>query len=588
MKIHPARLFIQVQGWSLRNRIVARLRRLKQIKYLIFTAVSMAYLLGVTRPWRITRVAGIMSEGSAPPAYVLPAIEAGIGLILTLLCLFSWIWPRSRPALDFTETEVAFLFPAPLTRRQVIDYALLKKQAGILFGALMTGLFGLRSVAHSFVFAVLGLWVAFAAVQLHFMATGILRANLARHRAAGLRRARGILAGIGVVVAAIAAWGIFWLRPPLVSELHDPARLAAYLSAMANAGPMGVLLWPGRVLARVILAPGWLPFCGWLVPAFGLLAANYLWVVRSDFAYEEASADQAARKAQQAAGGRGGRRARRLPALRRRRPPFPLAPTGRPEVGLIWKNLIAAGRIYSLRNLVLFAPLILGGAALARTYLTDEISRSIKTAFGIQAIVFAGVLLLLGPTLLRSDLRSDLTKVSILKTLPLSGQALVLGEVLTPTILVTLLQTLLLAFGILLAPWPQGWRGIDLVALALAFLVQALPLNMLSALIQNAAVLLFPAWHALGPDRARGFEALGQRMLSSLLFLLALAVAYIPAGLIFGLGLWLARPHFGWLAAPPLALVAALPAAFEAAFGVLLVGWLFERFDPSRELDSVS
>jgi hypothetical protein len=588
MKVHPARLFVQVQGWSLRNRILARLRRLKQIKYLVFTAVSLAYLLGVTRPWRAARVVGIMSEGSTPPPYVLPAIEAGIGLLLTFLCLFSWVWPRSRPALDFTETEVAFLFPAPLTRRQVIDYALLKKQAGVLFGAFMTGFFALRAFAHSLVFAVLGLWLAFAVVQLHFMATGILRANLAGNRAAGLRRARGILAGIGVVVLAIASWAIFWLRPPLISELHDPARLAAYLSAMADAGPMGILLWPGRVLARVILAPGWLPFCGWLVPSFGLLAAHYFWVVRSDFAYEEASADQAARKAQHAAGGRGGRRARRLPALRRRRPPFPLAASGRPEVALIWKNLIAAGRIYSLRNLALFAPLILGGAALARTYLHGDVPRSLMAAFGIQAIIFAGILLLLGPTLLRSDLRSDLTKVSILKTLPLSGQALVLGEVLTPTILVTLLQTLLLAFGILLAPWPEGWSGIDLLALALAFLIQALPLNMLSALIQNAAVLLFPAWHALGPDRARGFEAIGQRMLSSLLFLFALAVAYIPAGLIFGLGLWFAQPHFGWLAAPPLGLVAALPAAVEAGFGVLLVGWVFERFDPSKELDSVS
>ena len=588
MRVHPARLFVQVQLWSLRNRIVSRLRRLKQVKYLIFTAISLAYLIGFTRPWRAARVIGVISEGSTAPRLALPAIEAGMGLLFTLLCLLSWVWPRSRPALDFTETEVAFLFPAPLTRRQVIDYALLKKQTGILFGAFMTGFFGLRTVAPSLGIAVLGLWVAFATVQLHSMATGILRANLARHRGSGLRRARWILAGIGAVVGAVAAWGIFWLRPPLISELEDSTRLVAYIEAMASAGPMGILLWPGRILARVVLAPGWLQFCGWLVPALGLVAANYAWVVRSDFAYEEASADQATRKAQEAAGGRGGRRARRLPSQRRRRPPFPLAATGRAEVALLWKNLIAAGRIFSVRNVALFVPLIVGGAIVVRTYVRHDVARGILTGLGINAIVFAGVLLLIGPTMLRSDLRSDLTKVAILKTLPLSGQSLVLGEVLTPTLLVTLLQTLLLAFGIALAPWPQGWTGTDVIALALAFLIQALPLNMLSALIQNAAVLLFPAWHALGPDRARGFEAIGQRMLSSLLFLLALAVAYLPAGLIFGLGLWLARPRFGWLAAPPLGLIAALPAAVEAAFGVLLVGWLFERFDPSKELDSVS
>ena len=91
MRVHPARLFVQVQLWSLRNRIVARLRRLKQVKYLIFTAVALIYLLGVTRPWRAARVVNIMSEGSTPPAYVLPAIEAGLGLVFTLICLFSWV-----------------------------------------------------------------------------------------------------------------------------------------------------------------------------------------------------------------------------------------------------------------------------------------------------------------------------------------------------------------------------------------------------------------------------------------------------------------------------------------------------------------
>lgn len=585
MRTHPAWLFVQVHLWSLKNRTLARLRRLRQVKYVLFTAVGLAYLFGVWRPWRTVRFADDLWSNSMPP-WLLPAVGAGVALFFTLFALLSWAWPRSRPALEFTETEIAFLFPAPLTRRQVIDYSLLKSQVGVMFSSLMISFFGLRHAAPSFLFAWIGVWIAFSTLQLHVMASGIVRANLLRHGRAGLRHARGFLLLLGALAAMVAAWALFWLRPPAAAEMDDPARLAAYLAEMSAAGPMAILLWPGRALSGMILAPSWAGFLTSAPQALALLAAHYAWVIRSDFAYEEASAERAARKASEISAATSGRRRRRLPSLRRRRPPFPLAPRGRPEVALLWKNLIAAGRIFSLGNLAVAAPLLCLAAWGAKRLATGTPAGGILAALGFQAWIFAALLLLLGPTLFRSDLRADLLNVSILKTLPLSGPGLVLGEVLAPAALVTVLQALLLGLGFALVGQPDGWSAADLAAVAAAFLIQAAPLNVLSALIQNGAVLLFPSWHALGPERARGFEALGQRLLSSLLFLVALAAAYLPAGAIFAFGLLLARPRFGWLAAPPLALLAALPAALEAAFGVLLVGWLFERFDPSKELDT--
>ena len=49
--------------------------------------------------------------------------------------LLAWIVPHSRSALAFSEAEAAFLFPAPITRRTLINFKLLKSQFAILFSA---------------------------------------------------------------------------------------------------------------------------------------------------------------------------------------------------------------------------------------------------------------------------------------------------------------------------------------------------------------------------------------------------------------------------------------------------------------------
>ena len=48
--------------------------------------------------------------------------------------------PNERAALTFTEAEVAFLFPAPVSRRTLIHFKLLKSQLGILFATLIFSL----------------------------------------------------------------------------------------------------------------------------------------------------------------------------------------------------------------------------------------------------------------------------------------------------------------------------------------------------------------------------------------------------------------------------------------------------------------
>ena len=54
-------------------------------------------------------------------------------LALFVIVLLAWIIPHERAALTFTEAEVAFLFPAPITRRTLIHFKLLRSQLGIFF-----------------------------------------------------------------------------------------------------------------------------------------------------------------------------------------------------------------------------------------------------------------------------------------------------------------------------------------------------------------------------------------------------------------------------------------------------------------------
>ena len=51
--------------------------------------------------------------------------------------------------------------------------------------------------------------------------------------------------------------------------------------------------------------------------------------------------------------------------------------------------------------------------------------------------MFAGYTIIVGPQLARQDLRSDLPNADILKTYPIEGWRLALGELLAPTAILT-------------------------------------------------------------------------------------------------------------------------------------------------------
>src|SRR5205823_3539154 len=85
--------------------------------------------------------------------------------------------------------------------------------------------------------------------------------------------------------------------------------------------------------------------------------------------------------------------------------PFALAPTGAPAVALLWKNLIGAGQMFSVRLWVILVFSLLPTMVVVST----SVGRSqISAIIGFGAVMVGFWSFLIGPQLLRQDFRQDL------------------------------------------------------------------------------------------------------------------------------------------------------------------------------------
>ena len=97
--------------------------------------------------------------------------------MLFVIVLLAWIIPHERAALTFTEAEVAFLFPAPVTRRTLIHFKLLRSQLRIFFSVLLLTLFSRRFGGNAWIHA-LGWWLILSTLNLHFLGSSFARTML--------------------------------------------------------------------------------------------------------------------------------------------------------------------------------------------------------------------------------------------------------------------------------------------------------------------------------------------------------------------------------------------------------------------------
>jgi hypothetical protein len=377
------------------------------------------------------------------------------------------------------------------------------------------------------------------------------------------------------------------MTPSLPALTNDPGAIAGDLKHWAEtalaSGPGPWVLAPFWWVVHPWFAANVGEFLIALVPAFALIGLHVVWVERSDVAFEETSLALSEKRAQVLAAMRAGKMPQ-VGAARKMAPaPFVLTPLGWPGVSLIWKNLIAA-RV-TRRKVVRTTVIMLAVAIVIRWAPSPESVMPI--AWAICGIGF-GASALFGGARLNAALRQDLGMLDVLKGYPLPGWQLVLGELLGPALTVSLTQVRFAVAAVILA-LPIGFdppAPLPLVlASAFCAVLIVLPLNFVNAIVPTAATLLFPAWANPGKDgQHAGFEAVGQRMIFGIALLAALVVALVPAAAAGAGGFIVTQ----WLVGVELALIvgglfAGSVLATEAAFGVRLLGRLYESYDASAE-----
>lgn len=471
---------------SIGNSLLLRLRRLRQPRYLLIGLGLTIYLVSMIfgrsqTPLRI------------PDNYESLARIATVLLILATMAA-SWAFGTTA-ALQFTLAEVNFLFSAPIKRRTLLQYKigrLLVPATGVaLFLTLVIGpIHPVDSVVFAFKTAVV-LWV-----------TGLFEAGTSLYRLNAK--------------ASDAARG----------RIRLPILIATFALMMCSAWTLAVFAFADgaqmlRVSPVVLL----------------MLVVCVVWILGSDAAFEEEAAINAEKIREAVV-----RLEKGKPkvTVRRRGTRFPLAPHGPAETAILWKNWLLFGR--GSRSSIGGAIFILGVIAVG--FGVGARSAPMWEIAPFLCLVLAAAIAVMGPIMMRSDLRRDLAHLVVLKTWPVTGAAIVRGEILAPAIALSLATTAALAPAAIFTP--ARLLSIDATITArAAFMIAAsscgVAVIVAQLVIQNAIAVTFPAWIRVRVGAGAAVESMGQGivvMYGGILLLLvaALVPAAIAAAVLFLLG----------------------------------------------------
>jgi ABC-2 type transport system permease protein len=578
-----ALFYLLVNSWK--NRTWMRIRRLKQPKYLIGGIIGLLYFFGYVGRWmfhpggfgRVGTGLGIFAENAT-------LFESIGAMILFVIVVLAWVIPHERAALVFTEAEVAFLFPAPVSRRSLVHFKLIKSQVAILFTILFfTLIFGRFRAGGSIWMRVFGWWVILSTLNLHFIGSSFARTMLLDRGISNRLRRILVLMLVTAMLVGVGIWVKQTVPPPDANNFNDLSDIGYYFENALELGPLPYLLFPFRLVLKPYFAPDAVAFLLALWPALLLMAVQYVWVIRSNVAFEEASIEASKKMAEKIANMRANRGRGIVTPKKKKRAPFELDPMGLPSVALLWKNLIHAGHAFTPRFWLVMCVI---GMVVAMALRGTRTGGDMMPVAGLVIPVVFVWSLLIGPQFLRQDFRQDLPMVDVLKTYPVKGWQMALGELMTPALILTCVHWFLIMLGAVFL-YKFGGTTISLglrISLACSLAVIVPGLNLISLVIPNAAVLLFPGWFQTGKDAPQGIEATGQRLIFALGQLFVFILALVPAIIAFAAAYWVLNLFVSYLLVLPAAsLAAAVILGIEAGFGMILLGKLFERFDLSTE-----
>ncbi len=488
-----------------------------------------------------------------------------VGLVLLLFFPVSnVVFASGERGIYFSPAEINFLFSGPFTRREILAYKVLTT---ILLG-LPTALFltlMLRIHAPSLLAVYVGVFLGFLFVSLLQLALNLIIVTIG----AGLySRLRKLLLGVVVLVVVGLVYSEGLLQPELFQSGEVLERL--------NSSPIWqTITWPLRPFIETFLATRVWPDLVFWASLASLVDLALLGVVFwLDANYLETSAVASARTYARIQKLRSGNvwAGEEGVTTRLRVPPLPYWGGIGP---ILWRQLTVAlrglGRLAVL--FVLFGVLL--GVPLFGMLHDSRAGSSLLLVAAIPTLWFTIIL----TTLIPFDFRGDVDRMAILKTLPISAWRLTVGQMLTPTLLVSSFHWL--ALGAILV---VGLTGSGLAAQAyqrsliqscLTAAVFVLPFNFLLFGLENLLFLLFPS--RVLANQPGDFQAVGRNVLFVMAKFFGLALAVGVAAAVGGVLFFIKREEWLGLAGAWMVLT------FEAALMVPLVAAAFTWFDVGRD-----
>lgn len=565
-----ATLFVMV--CSARNRLRRRLQRLKEPRYLLGALVGTAYLYFAILG-RAGRGRRRLRGTDAVPLAFFPWFDGAgptlAGLAMLALAVICLPMPFASGLFEFTKAETEILFPAPVSRRELLVYRLVRSQWAVVFSALIMALtYPLASVGAR-VRGFAGAWLLLMVCHVFFTGVSLTR----RPPLTPTRRTRLIavmprlLVGVAAIVVVAEAW--------LLMRTQPIASAPAAVGLLTEAGATGlsqIVLWPFVAVTSPLFAESWPAFVLALPAALGIYGLLIAWVLNADASFA-AAAEAMVEEREVAA-------AKPKTSYRVRGAGWNLALHGRPETAFLWKGALQTFRVVSRRFLVRVI-FIVAWLVFAVTMLEGR-ARGLVQALGILTAALAAFTTLFGPQVVRVDLRQDLQRLDLLKTWPIRGAAVVRGQMLWPGLVVTVVACSIGVIALILSASAFSPRGMQFrTAIGAAALIVAPGLVFAQFTIHNAAALMFPAWVTAGAGRPRGVDAMGQRLIMLTGTWLVLALSLLPAALI-GAVLWfLFYRLVGVWVLPIAALVGVSITAAEVLLASELLGAVYDRLDLS-------
>ncbi len=551
---------------SARNRTSQRLRRLREPRYLLGALAGIAYLAFTL----VIRERAYADGGTGRETEAAATLFGYPGVIVASVLLAcaaaaSWLMPFGSALLELTDAETAFLFPAPLTRPQLVLHRLLRSQAAVFTGALIVALAYPTGSLVDRSRGLLSVWLLLMTSHVFFTVVTLARMRLR----AGTRGLTFIWPALLLPAAPL----VMLSRALYAATRHDAlSNVSGVMETIVDAAGQGVthlFLWPFAILVRPLFSRSAGEFALALAGAGAVYAVAVCWLLWAD----ARSVDVADATAERQVNGP----IRRVRTYVMRPVGWRLASSGREEGVFIWKGFLQTFRTVDRRMLVRVAAIL---AWMIVASLFTARARGLVMVLGVFATWGALFTLFMGPQIVSTDLRQDLAHLELIKTWPLRGASVLRGEIVWPAIVITLIAW---AFGLIamtfsiasLSRVPTPNR----IAVWLSLLILAPAVVVAQYTMHNAVAVLFPGWVPVGALRPRGVDAVGQRLIVLAGNWLGLLIALAPGiAVTIALSLWL-RPIVGPFVLPVGALVTTLTVVGEMWVVTAALGPLFERLD---------